>query len=442
MTNPPEGEAGYTNDRSGWWGQLDDEQTPELVWPRSRDVYDRMRRQDAQVMSVLRAVTLPIRRTPWRIDPAGARPEVVQLVAEDLGLPIVGQDPAPLPRTKDRFSWAEHLRLALLMLVFGHSPFEQVARFDEQGRARLRKLAWRPPKTISEFEVAADGGLIAIKQHGIAGKSTARIPVDRLAVYVNDREGANWAGQSLLRPAYKFWLLKDRALRTQAQTIERNGLGVPVIVAGDYSDDLDGNERYQREQAEVAANAKLAAGVRAGDNSGISMRQGGAFDMKGVSGTLPDAEKVIRYYDEQIARAVLAHFLNLGTQTGSWALGSTFADFFTLSLQTVAQDIAAVTNHHVIEDIVDWNWPAGEPAPRLVFDEIGSGITAEGIKALMDCGALTPDDRLEQYLRQQFSLPAFDPSTAREAKQPAASPPPASPAPPGEAPPEQQRRFT
>jgi hypothetical protein len=56
----------------------------------------------------------------------------------------------------------------------------------------------------------------------------------------------------------------------------------------------------------------------------------------GVDGDLPDADTPIRYHDEQIARAVLAHFLNLGTQTGSWALGTTFADFFTLSLQSVA----------------------------------------------------------------------------------------------------------
>lgn len=44
-----------------------------------------------------------------------------------------------------------------------------------------------------------------------------------------------------------------------------------------------------------------------------------------MSGDLPDTDAPIKYHDEQIARAVLAHFLNLGTQTGSWALGSTFA---------------------------------------------------------------------------------------------------------------------
>jgi hypothetical protein len=61
----------------------------------------------------------------------------------------------------------------------------------------------------------------------------------------------------------------------------------------------------------------------------------------------------VRYFDEQIARAVLAHFLNLGTQTGSWALGSTFADFFVSSLQATAQQVADTATQHIVEDWVD-----------------------------------------------------------------------------------------
>ncbi len=134
--------------------------------------------------------------------------------------------------------------------------------------------------------------------------------------------------------------------------------------------------------------------------------------MQGVEGTLPDALPRIRYHDEQIARAVLAHFLNLGTQTGSWALGSTFADFFTLSLQALAQQIADVANQHVVEDLVDWNWGETEPAPRLVFEEIGSRqqATAAAIKLLADAGILLPDRSLEEAARQQFGLPPKDPN--------------------------------
>ena len=396
----PTRELGYVNPAAGWWVIPTEEETPELRWPLSVAVYDRMRRQDAQVTSVLRAVTLPVRRTAWRIDPADARAEVVELVAADLGLPVAGQPEAPPPlRTRNRFSWAHHLQMALLMIVYGHSYFEQVYRLDSSGLARLRKLALRPARTLSAINVAADGGLESIEQYAPVGASTPTktIPVSRLVGYVHDREGGNWLGTSLLRPAYKHWLIKDRLLRVQAQTIDRNGMGVPLYKGAEGEASLD-------------KGVELAKAVRAGDDSGAAVPHGADLLLRGVEGDLPDADKPIRYHDEQIARAVLAHFLNLGTQTGSWALGTTFADFFTFSLQTLAEQVADVANAHVIEDLVDVNFGENEPAPRLIFDEIGSrrDATAQAIKMLIDAGAIFPDRELEEFIRLAFGLPPKD----------------------------------
>ena len=72
-----------------------------------------MSREDAQVGSVLRAVTLPILSTPWSINPSGCREEVAASIARNLGLPIKGMEPEAPVRTKGRFSWSEHLRHAL-----------------------------------------------------------------------------------------------------------------------------------------------------------------------------------------------------------------------------------------------------------------------------------------------------------------------------------------
>lgn len=426
----PVREKGYALPVTGqWWTAPEDvEETPELRWPLSVEIYDRMRRQDAQVMSVLRAVSLPIRRTIWRLDPAGAKMRVTRLIADDLGLPILGQAPKPLPRTRDRFSWSEHLRLALLMLPFGHSYFEQVYRI-ENGLARLRKLGFRPQRTISRIEVAADGGLKWIEQPSIGTATEIKIPVSQVVAYVNDREGGNWLGQSLLRPAYKFWLLKDRALRTQSQTIARNGLGVPVYTASPQPDTVTGDERTRRQQEEIDAGSLLAESFRAGDNSGAAIPFEAKLELRGVQGTLPDADPVIRYYDEQIARAVLAHFLNLGTETGSWALGSTFEEFFTLGLQTIAMQIADTASDHIVEDLVDLNFGPDEPAPRVVFDEIGSrhAATAQAVQQLVAAGVIRPDDQLERSQRTTYGLPEADLTSVREAPK---QQPPGPPNPP------------
>jgi hypothetical protein len=412
----PQVEIGYAQAVNYQWWLYENETTPELIWPQSTFVFDSMRRTDSQVTSVLRAMTLPVRRTPWRIDPNGARPEVVQFVADDLGLPIVGQKtPKPPPRSKDRFSWPDHLRQALLMLSYGHMYFEQVYRVDPDGSAaHLRKLAPRMPKTIERIDVAADGGLVSIKQYwSSTNNSENTIPVNRLVAYIHEREGGNWLGTSILRPAYKNWLLKDRLLRVQAQTIERNGMGIPLYKAAEGATDL-------------STGLAMAKAWRAGDAAGSAVPFGADLILRGVEGTLPDAEPAVRYHDEQIGRAVLAHFLNLGTQTGSWALGTTFADFFTLSLQTLADQVADTATQHIVEDLVDINFGEDEPAPRIVCDEIGSrqAATAEALAALIDSGVIRPDEVLEESSRQQYGLPPADPKTTRTPPAPGGGQPP------------------
>jgi hypothetical protein len=298
--------------------------------------------------------------------------------------------------------------LALLELPYGHSFFEQV--YDQSGQGtHLAKLAWRPPRTISDIDVAKDGGLVAIEQHGISNGSKVRIPVDRLVAYVNEREGANWLGESLLRSAYKMWLLKDRVLRIQALVAERNGLGIPVYEAAELPEGLSPEEQTAWLKSEKEAGLDIAKNFRAGEAAGASIPNSASISLVGVTGKIPDLDKPIRYYDEQIARAVLAHFLNLGTETGSWALGSTFANFFTDSLNAVAQHVAEVTQQHVIEDLVDLNWGPTEPAPRLEPAPIGEQqpATAEAIKLLIECGALSHDPALEQFLRAKYGLPVL-----------------------------------
>lgn len=414
----PVAEKGYVNPAavSAYWtilgGGPDEETTPELRWPASVRVYDTMRRQDAQTQSVLRAVTMPIRRTRWFVDPAGADPKVAREFAHDVGLPVRGEEDAPQARTRDRLAWGEHLRLALLQLAFGHMAFEPVYRYDEaSGLFRLRKLSPRMPRSIASFNVARDGGLVSIAQHAGAGSKDAEvvIPVDRLVMYVHEREGANWQGTSLLRAAYKHWLLKDRALRGWRTTNDRNGSGV-VVYEGAEGGDAD----------DLKTGEEIARSVRTGEHAGVSVPFGAKLRLQGVEGDLPDIEAEVRYHDEQIARAVLAHFLNLGTQTGSWALGSTFADFFTDSLQGVAQSVADVASEHIAEDWVDYNYGTGAPAPRISFERIGTeqAATAAAIKALIDAGAIFPDRSLEEALRKQYGLPSKD------------QPPPATPAPP------------
>jgi hypothetical protein len=396
VTLSPVREKGYASSSNGssrWWDDPSGEETPELRWPLSVLVYDRMRRQDAQVGSTLRAMTGPIVNTQTRVDGTGCRDEVTLDVAKNFGLPIVGagdEDFTENLRGRDRFSWTEHKRLALLMLPFGHSFFEQVYRYDEKtGRFRVRKYGPRLPRTISKVNTARDGGLVSIEQYGLGvtdGGST--LPVNRLIAYVLEREGGNWLGQSLLRTAYKNWLLKDRGLRTWATSIDRNGVGIPDYEAAPGETSLE-------------AGQEITSDMRAGDNSGVARPNGSKLQLLGVQGALPDIEKYVAYHDSQISRSALGHFLNLGGQTngqvGSYNLGSVFADTFHLGLETVDRELLATANAHAVEDLVDINFGPDEPAPRLVDDPIGMSLSE--LDRVRAATGLSSDAALTKFLQ-------------------------------------------
>lgn len=400
-TKAPVTERGYVVPQTDWQQWDENEQVPDLQWPNSVRVFARMTREDGRVASLLQAIGLPIRRTSWRIDQNGARPDVVAFVAENLGLAVKGeQTPAARPRSRGRFSWPEHLQTVLLMLPYGHSFFEQVYFVDDAGMCRIRKLAPRPSASISRINVARDGGLISIEQHptGPVGTTSDVIPIDRLVAYVRDPEPGQWIGKSLLRPAYKHWLLKDELLRIQAATARRNGMGVPMYQGPPNASETD-----------LEKGRKMASEYKGGMNSGLAIPEGADFKLLGVSGNLPDMQQAIGYHDKQIALAGLAHFLNLDGG-GSYALATVQETVFTQSVQAFAETICDTANKHIIEDLVDINFGPDEPAPRLVFDEIGSkkDAVAGALKTLVDAGILFPDRVLEEAVRDEYGLPAKD----------------------------------
>lgn len=396
--------AGQTNIFSQWEMF---EQVPDLQWPFSIRMFWRMEREDSRVSSLLSAIGLPIRQTAWRIEQGSASPEVTQFVAENIGLPIAGSSEGPLnTRRRGRFNFSQHLIWALTVLQYGHSVFEQVYRTDDDGLVWLVKLAPRPQRTIARWLVDTDGGLVSIQQWAasqgqpmtfIDGAGTPNeIPIARLVVYTRDMEPGFWVGKSLLRPSFKHWLLKDELLRIQATTARRNGMGVPIAIGAPGATDAD-----------IDKLAVMAQGYRGGENAGGALPNGADLKLLGVQGNMPDVAKAIDYHDQMIAIVGLAHFLNL-SGGGSYALASVQADMFVQATETFATTIRDTFNAHVIEDLVDVNWGSDEPAPRLVFDAIGSqqDATAAALLTLVQAGIVHPDVLLEQTVRQRMSLPA------------------------------------
>lgn len=373
------------------------EHVPDLTFPMSIPVYSRMRR-DPKLSAIVQGWGLNLHRAQWQLDPAGCRPEVVKLVADGMGLAVAGKD-EPGPARLRGVSWGDHLRAALRMTPFGFSAFELEADVSS-GQAKLVGLWERPQWTISQIHVDGKTGLLqGATQDQAASLKSPQIPAKNMAWYVRDREGSNWAGQSLLRPCYASWLIKEEVRRAFAVANVRWSAGVPVMEA------LPGTNPTPAQMAEAM---ELASAARAGNTAGAATPPGFTMKIMGIVGSLPPTQEFLRWLDQQCAASALMGAFDLGeTPNGSRALGQTFMDALHLALESEGELVADVATRQIAARIVDWNYGEDEPVPRVTVAGVGSRreVTAESLKLLMDAGALAVDPGLEEWVRREYRLP-------------------------------------
>lgn len=356
----------------------------DLVGDRGIDAYDQMRLGDATVKAALRACKLPILSAKMRINPASDSAEDAA-IAEFVETELRGMN-----RT-----FEDTLREALTYLDYGRYLFEIVYRLNPDGRIGLQKLSPRLPKTVYAWETT--NGQPGIQQL-LPNGSKVDIPIERLVIFVNDKEGDNWEGFSLLRSAYKHWKMKDALEKIDAMAHERQGLGIPFAKSSSTPQKTDKDEMIERIKA-----------LRANENDGIYIPMGwevGFMDM--MSRTTRNPLESIQYHGQQILLSVLAAFLGLGTtETGSRAVSQDLSEFFEMSVKFVAAQTAATFDKYVIERLVDLNFNV-EAYPTMDFDGIGSfdfGAVTESLLRMSQFGTYTPQLDVENSLRKAMGLP-------------------------------------
>lgn len=390
------------------WGQMIDEMefAPDLRWPASVWVYNRMVSSDSQVQGLLSGTVNPLIRFRWSIDPQDSKPEVYEQLSKELKLPVKGkEEDFRIGRTRNRFTWAKHLPEALKFLTYGHSPFEIVMVLDEDKYGddlyHIDKIIPRPPSTISQINVERNGDLKGIKQFsspfvGASNWQGPGIPASALLWYVWDKEGANWAGKSMMRSCFRNYVIKDMLMRVDAQKHERMGMGIPWFEAPEgASQDL------------IDALDELAEEVRAGDEAGLAVPAGAKLKLAGVEGNVPDTVASIRMHDEQMSKAFLMMFMQLGTtHTGSRALGSEMMDYFTYAQEGIAETVVNQFTEGFIEQWVDWNFGEDEAAPRITYDRSAhEDVPTEDLVKMVSEGLVVMDPELESYFRKSRNLP-------------------------------------
>ena len=365
-------------------GIIDEEYNSDLQGTEGITIYEKMRKSDATVKASLLVCTLPIRAANWYIEPADEdkqNKDIADFVSNNLfdGMSI---------------TWDDFIRQALLMLSFGVMLFEKVLKIED-GKIMYKKFAPRLPKGVQAWEtLEKKDGITWIKIDG----SDVSIPMEKLLIFVNEKEGDNWWGQSVLRASYKHWHFKDTFYKLEAIAFERQGLGIPYAKMPPGAGD-----------AEDLVAEKVLRNMRANEKSYAIIPdkyEMGFFDMKGSTTKSP--EKAIMHHNREIVLSVLAQFLELGaTASGSRALSEDHSSLFYLSLEAISKQICDIINNYAIPQLVDLNFTVKE-YPKLKFSKIGAvdaNALSTAIQRLTQAGALKPDDKLERHLRSLFDLP-------------------------------------
>lgn len=352
-------------------------------------IINQMRREFVAVQTGLAILKAPILSTGWSIE--GGDEDIRQFLEEE----FFGMT---------QRTYQELLIEVLSYLEFGFSIFEIIWTQREDGKIGLFDLAPRIQESIEKFTMEDGGAGVLQRLDGdiTTGNGFANIPMNKLVIFTNNKEGDDLIGQSVLRAARSHTVYIDTIYRVQGMAIERQAMGIPVIK---YPKDTSGDA--EKRQAE-----NLGQNLKANERAYIATTTDWEIEIltpKGnpLGGTM---ENAIAHHNRQILMTCMAHGLDTGsTGVGSLALSKT-QQWDRLSFaEQKANYIASVLNKFVLQRLVDVNFGKQEEYPKLVFEALGvedSVQLATQFKQLHDIGAIDmKDPEMVNYIRRIFSVP-------------------------------------
>lgn len=381
---------------SGTWktfGYISNEEyLPQLLWRRGIEVYDHMRR-DATVQGMLKAVKHPLLAASYDIEPA-ATTEFDQYVARFVKNELFNRN----------VKWRKFLRDALGKCDFGFALFEKTyedTTFEGQFRKGIKEIGWRKQWSILRWSTSADEP--GVTQQLLSGP--VDIPQEKLLNFVNDQEGDNDQGISLLRYVYGPWEMK-RYLENTLMVAAQRSVGFPIV---EYN--LDSSKNDQARMKNSLENFRNSHQQYMFFPQGKFTWDWGKIETNIKTDLLP----AIEHYQQEIDRSVLAQFLDLGagrssgSGTGSRALSEDHSQLFEKALEAVINEIVDEVNTNLIQQLCDLNWskmPNGYP--KLVYSNIGDenlAVLSDYAYKLASVDLLTPDPDLEDWLREVGDMP-------------------------------------
>jgi hypothetical protein len=322
-----------------------DEENPDLVFPLFLDTYAEMD-SNGQVAALLRLIDWAVRNYDFQLHPGDLTGPLLEKLAADTHHQIAGtqvddEHAAETARVQRR----RVLRDILRALSASFSVLELVGDYDDDKTWRLRDLGFVDPKKLSRWHFGPDDRVEQIDMWGTYPPQ--ELPAGRIAVFRFDPSPRHPYGQSLLRPLYEDWIAKDRLVRVNMLSHERAGMGIPTVEMSD-----EAQAGHQDDYLDIVT------GVAAGEETGVVMPAGASFDIKGITGALPDTLASIRYHDEAMSRTMQGQVAQLGQTengSGSYALSTSLFDLLDEARDMVAGWIAEAYTEQIVGRWCEYN---------------------------------------------------------------------------------------
>ena len=363
------------------------------------DRIDKMVKGDGQVFAVWNAISLSIQQADWDMVPFSDDPKDVEIAdfLEQMIRPI----------------WPSVLHQVLNYLLYGFMLFEPIYEIVD-GKVIWSRLAPRLPWTVQEW-IPEDGCVKEIVQYAWDYKTDKyaefRVPGSKLIRFTNQQNGYNFEGSSILRGAYKHWHHKNTLYNILIIRHERYGVGVPIGTLDSMATDeqmaaLSESMKYMR--SNELGYLLLPRGADIDKSIKILVPEGGDAGSNGLI-------EAVEHHNVQIARSVLAQFINLGdTKTGARAVSEDMSDLFLMSLGAVVKQISQTISfgnygeNEGLKYLVDVNFGEVEGYPVWKCEKIkkdNSSAVLATIAQLVQSGALIHDESLEKHTRRLIGVP-------------------------------------
>lgn len=376
------------------------------------DIVENMRRTDGTIKAALTVVKTPMLGTAWDVVTDSENPRDIE-INEFVKKCVMNM--------KGR-TWKEFLREALTYLDFGFSVFEKVYGFKDD-KLTIIDLQPRIQNSIYRWETldGYQGVTQWVNTNAVDDKQGfIDIPMNKLVVFTNEKEGDDITGQSILRAAYKHFYAKDNLYRFGLISSERFGTGTLEITLPP-----DAGEEEKDEAINLGRSFKaneMAYVVKPSPDWDINIITMSGNNQSGIM------EEQIRHHDREILMSVLAAFLDLGSgDSGSYALSQDQSSFFLKNVEDKLEYFSEKFTKEVIHDIVKQAYPEDYnrlkeegTLPYLTYSPIGDKNlvnVSQYLKTLFDAGMIKPDVKMRKWVHDMFKLPEISEEELEEQRQ-------------------------